>query len=271
MNKKIISKILVIITVLGIMIASNASLAYSGDGYTIDVPSTFTSTGGAVWAKSTGDSVNIQVQSNIAGEAATYTTLNELVEQVKKAYSITVEKQEVTTLNGYDCLHLVYSMSGCSIEQYAIPTKEKIYIITLGGISSDFLSSSEAREIVNSFKITNYVKPGSSSGTSTGTNTGSNSTSNTTSNNTSNTLTNTGKDNDTNTSKRDVDDVINNIDDDDEDGDENKTSKKKSSSDDEEDKDWVIIAIVAGASVLCVAIIGIVVAVVVTKGKNKNQ
>lgn len=258
MNKKIISKILVIITMLGIMMVGNTSMAYVGDGYTIDIPSTFTQAGStAAWAKSTGDSVNIQVQNNTDGETASYTTLNSLIEQLKASYSITVSKQEVTTLNGYDCLHIVYTMSGLSIEQYAIPTKDKIFVITVGAVSSDFLTSSEAKGIVNSFKITNYVKPGSTTTTNPTTNT----TSNTLSNSTSNTLTNTNDDN--KISKNNV------ADDDDDDDDKNTSKKKKSSDDDDEDNNWVIIAIIAGAAVLCVAIIGIVIAVVVSKGKKQ--
>lgn len=268
MNKKIITKILVVITMLGIMIASNTSFAYVGDGYTIDVPSTFSSSGGAVWAKSTGDSINIQTNSNPAGEGVSYTALNQTVESLKKAYSITVEKQELTTLNGYDCFHLVYSKTGINIEQYIVPTKTKIYVITLGGVSSDFLTSSEAKGMIESFKITNYEKPGSSTSTgTTGSGTGTTNTNNTTSNTTSNTLTNTDRDDDRNVSKNTA--KIDYDDDDEEDDDDKKSSSKKKSSSDDEDKNWIIIAIIAGAAVLCVAIIGTVIAVVAAKNKNR--
>ena len=273
MNKKIISRILVIITILGIMMVGNQSKAYVGNGYTIDVPSTYIKTtvsSGEAWAKSTGDNLNIQVTDNTDGEVANYTTLNESIETLKSqlSSSITIDKSEVTTINGYDCLHLLYKYSGVSIEQYAVPTKDKIYILTLAGVSSDYLTSSEVKSIVGSFKITNYVKPGSGTGTSTGSNnTISNTTSNTISNTTTNTVNNTTDDDDKNTTTNKTDD-----DDDDEDEDENQTSKKKKSSDDDdEDNNWVIIAIIAGAAVLCVAIIGTVIAVVVSKSKNKNQ
>ena len=267
MNKKIISRIIVIITMLGLMMVGNKSKAYVGSGYTIDIPSTYIKTSvtsGEAWAKSTGDNLNIQVMENTSGEVANYTTLNESIETLKKELSstITMDKSEVTSINGYDCIHLIYKYSGISLEQYAIPTKDKIYVLTLAGVSSDYLNSTEARGIVNSFKITNYEKPGSSS--STGTSTGSNNTiNNTISNTTTNSVNNTTDDDDKNTSKNETDD--------DDDEDENKTSKKKKSSDDDdEDNNWIIVAIIAGAAVLCVAIIGIVIAVVVSK-KNKNQ
>ena len=64
MTKKLFSKVIAIIAILGIMVASNSVLAYSGDGYSIDIPETYKSAGKNAWAKSTGDSINIQIQEN---------------------------------------------------------------------------------------------------------------------------------------------------------------------------------------------------------------
>ena len=118
MTKKLFSKVIAIIAILGIMVASNSVLAYSGDGYSIDIPETYKSAGKNAWAKSTGDSINIQIQENKKGEAATKSALDDSVEQLKKQYaSLTVEKSEVTTVNGYKCLYILSKVYGMYIEQ----------------------------------------------------------------------------------------------------------------------------------------------------------
>ena len=165
MTKKLFSKVIAIIAILGIMVASNSVLAYSGDGYSIDIPETYKSAGKNAWAKSTGDSINIQIQENKKGEAATKSALDDSVEQLKKQYaSLTVEKSEVTTVNGYKCLYILSKVYGMYIEQYAVPTKDKIYVVTVGAMSEDSLKSEEVANMVKSFKIDNYKEPKSGLG-----------------------------------------------------------------------------------------------------------
>ena len=50
------------------------------------------------------------------------------------------------------------------IEQYAVPTKDKIYVITVGAMSEDSLKSEEVANMVKSFKIDNYKEPKSGLG-----------------------------------------------------------------------------------------------------------
>ena len=87
MNKKIFARIIAIIAIVGMIVVGNSALAYSGDGFSIDVPSTYTSVGNNMWQKSSEANINIQVTSNEDGEAATKDTLDKLVKQVEKQYS----------------------------------------------------------------------------------------------------------------------------------------------------------------------------------------
>lgn len=165
MTKKIFSKIIAIIAILGIMVVSNSVFAYSGDGFSIDIPETYRSAGKNIWSKSYEVSFNIQVSENKKGEAATKSKLDNTIEQLKKQFSsITVEKSEITELNGYKCMHIVYKYAGMKVEQYAIPSKDKIFVLTLGAASEDYFSSDEAKNMLGSFKIDNYKEPKSGFG-----------------------------------------------------------------------------------------------------------
>ena len=48
------------------------------------------------------------------------------------------------------------------IVQYAIPTKEKIYVLTFAG-TGDVTGSEDVKEMLKSFKIDNYKEPKSGS------------------------------------------------------------------------------------------------------------
>ena len=260
MKKSFCAKIVAIIAMAVIMLAGNSALAYTGDGYSIDIPSTYTSGGENAWVNASSKStVNIQIVANTSGETISQSSLQESVDSLKQSYSgIVIEKSEITKLNGMDALHIVSNVSGMYLEQYAVVTSSKVYVLTLGAMDKTFLSSSEASGIVGSFKVTGA----SSTSTSTIGTTSTNNVINTINNSVNNTTNNT-----TNT-----DNKITNVDDDDDDEEENKSSKKKSSkSDDDEDENtWVIIAIVAGVIVFALIAIIIIVAIVVS-GKKKQQ
>ena len=164
MTKKLISSIIAIFAILGIMVASNKVLAYSGDGYSIDMPSSFSSMGKNAWVKSSGASINVQIQSG-KGVAVNKKNLEDTVEQLKKQMSsIKVESSEVTTFNGYKAMHIKYTYSGMALEQYAIPTTEKTYVVTVGAISADEINSEDIQSALKSFKIDNYKEPKSGIG-----------------------------------------------------------------------------------------------------------
>ena len=268
--RKTFAKIVAIIAMTVIMLAGNSALAYTGDGYTIDMPSTYTSGGSNMWVNSSSSaSVNIQILANSAGETVSQSTLQETMDSLKSAYAgITIEKSEITKLNGMDAIHLVSNVSGMYIEQYAVTTSSKIYVLTIGAMDKSYLSSSEATGIIGSFNVT-----GATSSSSTGTSTTTNNTINNTTNNTTNTsnvISSTSNTSDNKSNNKYVDD-----DDDDEDEDEDEKSSKKSKSsksDDDEDSDktWVIVAIVAGVIVFALIAIIIIVAIVVS-GKKKQQ
>ena len=261
MKKSLCTKIVAIIAMMVIMLAGNSALAYVGDGYSIDIPSTYTSGGDNAWVNATSKStVNVQVVENTSGETISQSSLQDSIDSLKQSYSgIVIEKSEITKLNGMDALHIVSSVSGMYLEQYAVIGGSKVYVLTLGAMEKSWLSSSEATGIVSSFKVTGASTSG------TGTSTGTTNTVNNVINSVNNTINNT-------TNNTNTDNKITNTDDDDDDEDE-KTSKKKSSKsddDDDEENTWIIVAIVAGVIVFALIAIIIIVAIVVS-GKKKQQ
>lgn len=163
MNKKILSRIFAIVLMLGIMVSCGKVLAYSEDGMSIDVPSSYKDMGDRTWMKGYTSSFNIQIENNTKKEAASKKSLDDSVEELKKQYAgLTVSKSEVTKLNDYKCLYIESSYSGMKIVQYAIPTKEKIYVLTFAG-TGDVTGSEDVKEMLKSFKIDNYKEPKSGS------------------------------------------------------------------------------------------------------------
>lgn len=262
--RKTFAKIIAIIAITVIMLAGSSALAYTGDGYTIDIPSTYTSGGSNMWTNTASKAtVNIQILANSAGQEVSQATLQESINSLKSSYSgITIEKSEITKLNGMDAIHLVSNISGMYIEQYAVTTSSKIYVLTIGAYEKSYLSSSEATSMISSFNVT-----GTSSSSSSYSN----------NNNTVNNTTNTSSYNNTISNSLDNKSTNKYVDDDDdeedeeEDEDEKSSKKSKSSkSDDDEDKTWVIVAIVAGVIVFALIAIIIIVAIVIS-GKKKQQ
>lgn len=270
--RKTLAKIISIIAISVIMLAGNSAFAYTGDGYTIDIPSTYTSGGSNTWASTASKAtVNIQILANSSGETVSQSSLQETMDSLKSAYSgITIEKSEITKLNGMDAMHFVSNVSGMYIEQYAVATSSKIYVLTIGAYEKSYLSSSEATSIVSSFNVTGATSSSSSYSNS------NNNTVNNTSNNTTNTS-NTSSYNNSISNSLDNKSANNSVDDDkdDEDDDEDEKSSKKSKSsksdeDEEESNTWVVVAIVAGVIVFALIAIIIIVAIVVS-GKKKQQ
>lgn len=163
MNKKILSRIIAIVLMLGIMVSCSTVLAFSEDGMSIDVPSSFSEMGDKVWRKGYTLTFNIQIDNNEKGEAATKSALDDSVKQLEKQYAgLTVSKSEVTKLNGYKCLYIESSYSGMNLVQYAIPSKDKVYVLTFAG-TGDIANSDEVKSMLDSFKIDNYKEPKSGS------------------------------------------------------------------------------------------------------------
>ena len=255
--KKTYAKIVAIIAMVVIMLAGNSALAYTGDGFSIDMPSTYTSGGSNSWVSTSSKAtVNVQVLDNTAGETISQESLQESVDSLKSAYSgIVIEKSEITKLNGMDALHIASNVSSMYLDQYVVVTSSKVFVLTMGAYEKSYLSSSEATSILGSFKV-----DGASSSNTGYTGNGNNTINNTINNSVNNTVNNT-----TNT-----DNKVTNTDDDDDEK-ENTTKKKSSKSDDEdedENKTWVIVAIIAGVIVFALLAIIIIVAIVVS-GKKK--
>ena len=163
MNKKILSKILAIVLMLGIMVSCSTVLAFSEDGMSIDVPSSFSEMGDKAWRKGYTLTFNIQIDENKGGKAATKSALEDNVKELEKQFSgLKVSKSEVTKLNGYKCLYIESSYSGMTLVQYAIPTKDKVYVLTFAG-TGDITNSDDVKSMLDSFKIDNYKEPKSGS------------------------------------------------------------------------------------------------------------
>ncbi len=163
MNKKILSRIFAIVLMLGIMVSCGKVLAYSVDGMSIDIPSSYKEMGDNTWMKGYTSSFNIQIEDNKKGVAASKSSLDDNVEELKKQYAgLTVSKSEVTKLNDYKCLYIESSYSGMKIVQYAIPTKDKVYVLTFAG-TGDVAGDEDNKEMLKSFKIENYKEPKSGS------------------------------------------------------------------------------------------------------------
>ena len=153
--KKTYAKIVAIIAMVVIMLAGNSALAYTGDGFSIDMPSTYTSGGSNSWANTSSKAtVNVQVLDNTAGETISQESLQESVDSLKSAYSgIVIEKSEITKLNGMDALHIASNVSSMYLEQYVVVTSSKVFVLTMGAYDKSYLSSSEATSILGSFKV----------------------------------------------------------------------------------------------------------------------
>ena len=83
MNKKILSRIFAVVLMLGIMVSCGKVLAYSEDGMSIDIPSSYSEMGDRTWMKSYTQSFNIQIEKNTKGEAASKSALDDSVEELK--------------------------------------------------------------------------------------------------------------------------------------------------------------------------------------------
>ena len=163
MNKKILSKILAIVLILGIMVSCSTVLAFSEDGMSIDIPSSYSEMGDKAWRKGYTLTFNIQIDNNKREIAATKSALEDNVKELEKQFSgLKVSKSEVTKLNGYKSLYIESSYSGMTLVQYAIPTKDKVYVLTFVG-TGDVAESEDVKSILDSFKIDNYKEPKSGS------------------------------------------------------------------------------------------------------------
>ncbi len=191
----------ILISIVFVLLLSlcNYANAYSTSQYSIDIPSTWTTTVENVFSKSNGDSVNVQITSFTGNANNPYTEemLDQLVneiynnvdnykdemkEQLKQTYGSymtdseidkyvdsfkcnSVDLKEITTCtkNNYKCFHIIsnYTMSDYSYysEQYSITSGNNVYTLTLSSSDKSGLETSEMRDIVNSFTINNYKEP----------------------------------------------------------------------------------------------------------------
>lgn len=198
--KKVICSFLLFIFILNLVGNVNA---YSTSQYSIDIPSTYTKVTEGSFTKENGNNINIQVVpfSGSSSNAFTEEELNQLTkninseidnlktemkktikerygkylsdseinEYVKSFKCDSIDKKEIikATKNNYKCYHII---ARCSVgdykyyvEQYSFISNNNVYVLTASVGEKGDLQSSEVKNIINSFTISNYKNPEKSS------------------------------------------------------------------------------------------------------------
>ena len=170
--------------------------AYSTSKYSIDIPSTYRKATEGSFTKENGNNVNVQVvpftgsssnaftedglnklTNNINSEIdnvrkemkktikeryGEYLSDSEIDEYVKSFKCESIDKKEITTAtkNNYKCYHIIASYSAGDYkyyaEQYSFISNNNVYTLTASVGEKSELQSSEVRNIINSFTISNY-------------------------------------------------------------------------------------------------------------------
>lgn len=177
--------------------------AYSTSNYSIDIPSTYRKATEGSFTKENGNNVNVQVvpftgsssnsfteeglnqlTKNINSEIdnvrtemkktikeryGEYLSDSEIDEYVKSFKCESIDKKEITTAtkNNYKCYHIIASYSAGDYkyyaEQYSFISNNNVYTLTASVGEKSDLQSTEVKNIINSFTITNYKDPEQSS------------------------------------------------------------------------------------------------------------
>ena len=194
--KKVICSFLLFIFILNLVGNVNA---YSTSQYSIDIPSTYRKATEGSFTKENGNNVNVQVVpfSGSSSNAFTEEGLNQLTkninseidnvktemkktikerygeylsdseinEYVKSFKCDSIDKKEIITAtkNNYKCYHIIarYSVGDYKYyaEQYSFISNNNVYTLTASVGEKSDLQSSEVKNIINSFTISNYKNP----------------------------------------------------------------------------------------------------------------
>lgn len=198
--KKIFCSFLFFIFIFNLIGSVNA---YSTNQYSIDIPSAYRKATEGSFTKDNGNNVNVQVvpftgsssdafteeglnklTKNINSEIdnvrtemkktikeryGEYLSDSEIDEYVKSFKCESIDKKEITTAtsNNYKCYHIIASYSAGDYkyyaEQFTFVSNNNIYTLTASVGEKSDLQSSEVRNIINSFTISNYKDPEKSS------------------------------------------------------------------------------------------------------------
>ncbi len=165
MKKKVLASIVFLVVIFDLIIMGQGVKAYSNDDFSIDIPSTYKSSGTNVWGKSNGDNINVQINSydeDITESLDKY--FEDIIEEIEKEdmYS-SIDTKEIIkiTKNDYKCAHITAKLSGYSLyaDQYLILSDKNVYTITFTSSSKSYFSSDEAEDILDSFTIKDYKEP----------------------------------------------------------------------------------------------------------------
>ncbi len=159
MYKKFLIKFSILVTIFGIIGLLDNVYAYSKDGMSMEIDSVFYEMEDGVWISSENGSMGIEIEENTKSKIETGAALREYVKKMKEELGdITIVKAEYSEINGYKCLYIQTAPPGVSIAKYIVPTKNKIYMISLSGTDDDIFSD-EAKGMIETFKIDDYEEP----------------------------------------------------------------------------------------------------------------
>lgn len=191
--KKVISAIIVF--VLSFSMFNNVD-AYSTSQFSIDIPENYKKVGLNSFTNENGNNVNIQITTTSYKGKDPYTekNLNDLVEEIykqiedskeqlvieaKKQYGNQISDEELAeyvgsfkcnyidtkeitkfSKNNYKCFHLIgnFTMGELTYfaNQYSVISGNYVYTVTISGNEKEFFDTEEAKNIIDSFTITNF-------------------------------------------------------------------------------------------------------------------
>ena len=167
MKKKVLLSILVLIGVVLFFNGVVNAATYTGDGYSVEIPNTYTVTvdDSIINAKKDGGLTAIQIssQSDDSGLVLTQEYLEYLIEEFKSQYggSMVLISDKMIEHNGCIGIELKYKQlqSGIYIyaDLYQFVSDNYMYILIFGSSSSTYSTSTEKNNILKSFKIKDTV------------------------------------------------------------------------------------------------------------------
>lgn len=192
-------KVLALITACISIIAMSVSvLAYTGKGYSIEIPDTYSEIADAVFAKSSGDNVTITMSKDVyKGYLYTKDNLNKFGRQQEKLFENSIkgvmkqandnynlglsddavesmangiefngiDEKKITkvSINKYECFYFVYSadVMGQTMycEQYLVGSAGDFYIFSHTSSDKNNFTTDETLDMFDSIEIDNYKAP----------------------------------------------------------------------------------------------------------------
>ena len=168
MIKKLVSIIALIMTMV---VLSASAYAYSNEFYSVEEGEGFkqSTLNETLVLNSADKDGNINIEMNKAVEGKDYFTQEEIeaakisLTQQFKEYNLEVDKAEIQTFtpNNYRCIyiesHAKYGEKDIFFRQYLVYSGKYNYVITVTTYKSETADTDKYKNVVNSFKVTDYT------------------------------------------------------------------------------------------------------------------